>query len=133
MELQLNTGDYHTVSAEDIAEYTKLYPAIDVVQEVRNMTGWLLANPTKRKTKRGITRFINSWLCRAQDKGGSSQFIKQPTQVNQIAVIDHWIGVDPDVSLASIAQYKLNQYGGFIYQGVTHTSIDTLPPEAVGL
>lgn len=32
------------------------------------MKGWLNANPTKRKTKRGIKRFINSWLSREQDK-----------------------------------------------------------------
>ena len=133
MELQLNTGDFHTVTTDDIEQYTKLYPAIDVVQEVRNMTGWLAANPTKRKTARGIKRFINSWLCRAQDKGGSSQYVKQPTQVNQIAVIDHWVGVDPDVSLVSIAQYKLDQYGGFIFNGVTHTSLDTLPEAALSL
>ena len=123
MELQLNTGEYHTVTPDDIAEHTALYPAIDVVQELRNMAGWLVANPAKRKTARGIKRFINSWLCRAQDKGGSSGFIKPPTLVNQIAVIDHWVGVDPDVSLADIAQYKLDKYGGCIYQGKTYTSL----------
>ena len=32
------------------------------------MKGWLNSNPTKRKTRRGIKRFINSWLAREQDK-----------------------------------------------------------------
>ena len=27
---------------------------------------------TKRKTSKGIKRFVNSWLSRAQDRGGSS-------------------------------------------------------------
>lgn len=35
------------------------------------MRGWLLSNPNKRKTRRGIEKFINGWLSREQDKGGS--------------------------------------------------------------
>ena len=36
------------------------------------MEGWLDANPGKRKTKVGVKRFVNSWLSRSQDRGGSS-------------------------------------------------------------
>ena len=31
------------------------------------MIGWLDANPKNRKTQRGILKFINGWLARAQD------------------------------------------------------------------
>lgn len=31
------------------------------------MIGWLDSHPKNRKTPRGIGRFINGWLCRAQD------------------------------------------------------------------
>ena len=48
----------------------QLYPAADVEQELRNMRGWCLANPTKRKTINGVNRFINGWLGKAQDRGG---------------------------------------------------------------
>ena len=44
---------------------------MDVEQELRRMVAWLDSNPTKRKTRRGIERFINSWLARTQDSGGS--------------------------------------------------------------
>ena len=37
------------------------------------MAGWLNSNPKKRKTKSGILRFINGWLSREQDSGGSKQ------------------------------------------------------------
>ena len=50
-------------------EYAALYPAVDVVQELRKIRGWCLANPSRRKTRRGVKAFINSWLCREQDKG----------------------------------------------------------------
>ena len=32
------------------------------------MIGWCEANPTKRKTARGVTKFVNGWLAREQDK-----------------------------------------------------------------
>ena len=36
------------------------------------MTGWLDANPKRRKTKAGIRAFITSWLAREQDRGGAA-------------------------------------------------------------
>ncbi|MGN0503124.1 MAG: hypothetical protein ACI4HN_09390 [Ruminococcus sp.] len=33
------------------------------------MLGWLESNPTKRKTLKGIKRFINDRLCKAQNRG----------------------------------------------------------------
>lgn len=65
--LPLNDGSEHEVTEEDVAEYAQLYPAVDVMQQLRNMRGWLLANPQKRKTKRGIKAFIASWLAKEQD------------------------------------------------------------------
>ena len=38
------------------------------------MRGWCLANPSKRKTKRGVKKFINNWLSRQQDRGGTPGF-----------------------------------------------------------
>ena len=69
--LILNDRTEYPVYQEDIDEWNELYPAVDILQELRKMKGWLNANPTKRKTKRGIGRFINNWLSREQDKGGS--------------------------------------------------------------
>lgn len=66
--LPLNDGSEHPVTEEEIAEYSRLYPAVDVMQELRDMRGWLLANPVRRKTKRGIKAFIRTWLSKEQDK-----------------------------------------------------------------
>ena len=71
ISLILNTKDFYDVYKENIEEWKELYPAVDVMQELRKMKGWLDSNPSRRKTKRGISRFINSWLARSQDKGGS--------------------------------------------------------------
>ena len=69
--LPLNTGEEHPVTTGDVKEYKELYPAVDVEQALRSMRGWLLANPRKRKTARGIRRFISSWLDREQNRGGN--------------------------------------------------------------
>lgn len=66
----LNDGTYFNVSASDFNKWAALYPAVDVMQELRKMVGWCDNNPRKRKTKSGIRRFINNWLAGEQDKGG---------------------------------------------------------------
>lgn len=67
--LPLNTGEQYAVMAEDVTEWSALYPAVDVMQELRKMRGWCDANPRKRKTKRGVRSFVVGWLSRAQDNG----------------------------------------------------------------
>ena len=66
-ELPTNTGEGYAFYQSDIDGYKSLYPAVDVEQEMRKMIGWLDANPTKRKTKTGMKRFVNAWLARQQD------------------------------------------------------------------
>ena len=68
----LNNGEEWQPEDEDIIQWQKTYQAVDVFQELAKMESWLDANPSKRKTSKGIKRFVNSWLSRAQDKGGSS-------------------------------------------------------------
>ena len=70
ISVPLNDGTEHSVTQTDIDKYTSLYPAVDVMQELRKMVGWLDGNPTRKKTRKGIKRFINGWLAREQDKGG---------------------------------------------------------------
>lgn len=68
--LLLNTGEEYPIMQEDVNAWMELYPAVDVMQELRKMKGWCMDNPRKRKTQKGIRRFIGSWLAREQDKGG---------------------------------------------------------------
>lgn len=75
--LPLNDGTDYPVTEEQCQEWAGLYPAVDVIQQLRGMRGWLLSNPEKRKTRRGVSRFITGWLAREQDKGGNKRG-KQP-------------------------------------------------------
>lgn len=81
INLTLNTGEEFSISEEDFREWCALYPAVDVMQELRKMRGWLDANPARRKTKRGIKRFIVSWLARCQDAAPKrTTVLKEPNE-----------------------------------------------------
>lgn len=80
ISLPLNDGTFFDVSENDRAKWSQLYPNVDVLQQLRNMAGWCDANPTKRKTRGGIKRFITAWLAKEQDKGGKAS----PTVSKQV-------------------------------------------------
>ncbi len=71
VSIPLNDGTEYPVAAEQVAQWRELYPAVDVMQQLRMMRGWALANPRKRKTKRGVLAFITRWLAKEQDRGGA--------------------------------------------------------------
>ena len=59
----------HEISVDRVAELMAAYPAVDVMQQLRNMRQWCIANASNRKTARGIESFVVRWLCKEQDKG----------------------------------------------------------------
>lgn len=69
IDLPCASGDPYSVSDDDVAEWEESFPAVDVRQQLGAMRSWLNANPTRRKTKKGMRRFIVSWLDRRQNSG----------------------------------------------------------------
>lgn len=69
IRLTLNDKTEFPITENQCAEWGELFPAVDVRQELREMKAWLDANPAKRKTAKGILRFVTSWLSREQDRG----------------------------------------------------------------
>ena len=67
ISITLNDKTDYPITQADVDGWSALYPAVDVLQELRKMKGWADANPSRRKTKTGIKRFINSWLSKEQD------------------------------------------------------------------
>lgn len=66
--LKLNDGSEYPFYQNDVGSYMNTYPAVDIMQQFREMKKWCEDNPSRRKTKAGIKRFVNSWLAREQDK-----------------------------------------------------------------
>ena len=65
--IPLNDGSEWRPTFDELDEYERLYPAVDVRQEFRNMRGWSNSNPTRKKTPSGIRRFVASWLSKEQN------------------------------------------------------------------
>jgi hypothetical protein len=51
--------------------FVAAFPGVDVPAEYLKADSWLAANPTKRKTPRGMPKFLNGWMERAQNRGGA--------------------------------------------------------------
>lgn len=68
--LTLNDKTEYPIFEHDVSEWLDVFPAVDVVGQLKKMRLWLNDNPTKRKTKAGIRKFVSTWLGREQDRGG---------------------------------------------------------------
>lgn len=53
---------------DEMTEWQKTYISVDIGYELKKMKLWLENNPGRRKTARGIRKFIHSWLDRAQNQ-----------------------------------------------------------------
>ncbi len=71
LTLPLNTGGEYPITEGLLGQLVPLYPAVDVRQQLRLMRGWLLTNATRRKTQSGVLKFVNNWLSKEQNRGGS--------------------------------------------------------------
>lgn len=69
--LDCTNGEY-PVTQTDIDKWHVAYPAVDIGAELNKIQAWLHSNPTKRKTVNGCARFINTWLSKTQNQGGSN-------------------------------------------------------------
>jgi hypothetical protein len=78
-ELTATKGKY-PVEQTQVDRWHELYPAVDVMQELRAMEGWLLANREKRKTLSGMPRFINHWLAKSQNGARPNPFAGRTAQ-----------------------------------------------------
>lgn len=78
--ITLNDQTEYEITEADVKGWIELYPAVNIMQELRKMKGWAAANPKKRKTKGGILRFINSWLAKEQDKYHAPEGVPQAPQ-----------------------------------------------------
>ncbi len=55
------------LTASQVASWQIAYPSLDVLGECRKALAWVEASPERKKTAKGMTRFLVGWLGRAQD------------------------------------------------------------------
>ncbi len=68
------------LTAEQVAEWSSLFPSLDVLAECRSALAWVSANPSRRKTANGMKRFLVGWFGRAQNRGGNGHHRDQTGQ-----------------------------------------------------
>jgi hypothetical protein len=67
-KIPLNDGTQYEVTPEQVAEWDRTYQAVDIVQTLREIRQWNIANPKRRKTRSGIESHIIGWLQKEQNK-----------------------------------------------------------------
>lgn len=73
--LTTNKAEEFPITQEQADEFQRLYPAVDVEAQLREMRGWSISNKAKRKTWGGMLRFVNRWLAEEQDKAHPGRVI----------------------------------------------------------
>lgn len=73
IELPLRDRTLYSIDNQLIKELTPIYSKVDICEQLKQMKGWLIGNPAKQKTRKGIKRFITGWLSREQTRILNSQ------------------------------------------------------------
>jgi uncharacterized protein YdaU (DUF1376 family) len=79
--IPLVDGSQFGFTQADVSGWCDAYPAVNVMGELKQMREHAKANPQKRKTPKGIRRFITAWLAREQDKPTGGTYGIRPDTV----------------------------------------------------
>lgn len=66
MQLTLKDGTEYVLPQALEAELRSVYRGISLEKEFGKMRLWCMKNPSRRKTRNGVERFIVNWLNKAQ-------------------------------------------------------------------
>ena len=78
----LKDGTYHRISESDFKNLQEAFPNVNLDVEFKKMVLWCSdpANAQKRKTKKGIMKFIRSWLSHTE----KPVMIQKPEPANKM-------------------------------------------------
>lgn len=78
--IPLEDGTDWSPTDEQVAQWKWAYPQVDVDAELRKAAQWCVDNPSRRKTLRGIARYVGSWLGRCDSERGRPRRNPAPIQ-----------------------------------------------------
>lgn len=76
------------------------YPKLDIAQELDRAKAWLLANPSRMKTARGMGRFVSNWMSTADTRrqvtvaAGAKAQPERSYRGENDPTIDWWAGAE---------------------------------------
>jgi len=79
VRVPLKDGTFFIPDISFIETLTSTYTNIDMNFELKKITAWCVSNPSKQKTLRGVKKFINGWMSRANTKAIASLNTQEKT------------------------------------------------------
>lgn len=79
----LDGGDFR-VPGPLLAELRSAYPKVSLRDELAKARAWCVANPGKRKTARGVGKFLNGWMDRAAKSVAANTPPEQPRRLKEL-------------------------------------------------
>jgi len=61
----LKDGSFFHVDRDFKSILEDTYPTVEIITELKKLSAWCYANESKRKTRKGAKRFVNSWMANA--------------------------------------------------------------------
>lgn len=65
------------LTASQVRKWAALYPGLNVMNECRKALAWLDSQPSRRKTARGMPRFLVGWLNKATNSSGGGGGVRR--------------------------------------------------------
>jgi len=89
------TNQFEQITDSDLKTWKELYPSIEIERELKEMTQWILSNPTKAKSKKLWRKFVLNWLQRSNEKATNQLAYRQSKQKE---IISRHTGLQKDHS-----------------------------------
>ena len=85
-QICLSDGTNYEITGSQSTIWQQAYPDLNVRSELLQAAAWCKANPTRRKSRAGIERFIVSWLGRSQKQKNEAEVTneRKHTESNEI-------------------------------------------------
>lgn len=85
-QICLSDGTNYEITGSQSTIWQQAYPDLNVRSELLQAATWCKANPTRRKSRAGIERFIVSWLGRSQKQKNEAEVTneRKHTESNEI-------------------------------------------------
>ena len=123
MEIILKDGSYFEIEENDVIAWSRTYKDCNVIHEIRAAAEWCESNPSRRKTRRGIRRFLNAWLSKAHKlKGSPSIFYaeKSHTDIEESLNDISWVS---DSEKREISKWYISSKGFYYLDGKKYTEV----------
>lgn len=66
-KILFSAGEWIGITPEQVKAWQAAYGSVDIGKELKRAAAWIASNPSKAP-KREVSRFLNSWLAREQDR-----------------------------------------------------------------